>query len=162
MSERKFQIFREEFPAIFHFDGHYYQEFYAIDTNETRWYAIHPETAERRLSTRVIKDAQIHSISLDAEPGPYGGKIEVTDERVGFDGSVEVPGTLRPEVELEQLRRLGPKFSTSQARRMRDLERFLDNSETWYHICDNVGRKVGLHDRIRTCFECGFTKPEGR
>lgn len=44
---RKFKIYREEFPAIFRFNGKLYQEEYDIDRNEHRWVEISPEYAER-------------------------------------------------------------------------------------------------------------------
>lgn len=37
---RHFKIFREEFPAIFRFNGNLYQEHYNIDTDSNEWIEV--------------------------------------------------------------------------------------------------------------------------
>lgn len=49
MSERKFIIHREEFPAIFYFDGEFFQEEYDIDNMRDLWVRISPDDAQRWL-----------------------------------------------------------------------------------------------------------------
>lgn len=49
---RKFKIYREEFPAIFRFDGGLYQEFYDIDANIALWREITEEEALRWLAAK--------------------------------------------------------------------------------------------------------------
>lgn len=48
---RKFKIYREEFPAIFRFNGALYQEHYSIDLNEHEWIEISEEDAKRWLNS---------------------------------------------------------------------------------------------------------------
>jgi hypothetical protein len=51
-ARRTFKLYRTEFPAIFRFDGKFFQEEYAIDTMEQKWIEITPETAERWLKSK--------------------------------------------------------------------------------------------------------------
>lgn len=49
---RHFKIYREEFPAIFRFNGVLYQEEHDIDANEIKFVEIVPELAEPWLAAK--------------------------------------------------------------------------------------------------------------
>lgn len=55
---RKFKIYREDFPAIFRFNGQLFQEFYDIDQNESLWIEISPEYAERWLKVKEVNHGE--------------------------------------------------------------------------------------------------------
>jgi len=46
---RKFKIYREEFPAIFRFDGKIFSEGFDIDHDEIKFQEVTPEWAEEQL-----------------------------------------------------------------------------------------------------------------
>jgi hypothetical protein len=52
---RKFKIYREEFPAIFRFNGKLFQEFYDDVIDERLWVEIDEQTAERLLRAKEEK-----------------------------------------------------------------------------------------------------------
>lgn len=51
-NSRKFKVYREDFPAIFRFNGTLFTEEHNIDTGESTWVEIAPETAERWLAQK--------------------------------------------------------------------------------------------------------------
>jgi len=53
---RHFKVYREEFPAIFRFNGALYQEDRDIDANQIEFVEIAPELAEPWLRVRVERD----------------------------------------------------------------------------------------------------------
>lgn len=48
---RNFKIFRTEFPAVFRFNGHLYQERYNIDTDELLWVEVDEDEVKRWLQS---------------------------------------------------------------------------------------------------------------